>query len=92
MLKKPPASGGDTGSIPGQKDLTCVEPLTRAPQLLSLGSSEPTCHSSWSPHAPEPALCTREAAAARSPHTTAESRPHLPVQQGRPSTDENGIA
>lgn len=78
MLKKPPASGGDTGSIPGPEDLTCVEPLTRAPQLLSLGSSEPTCHSSWSPHASEPALCTREAAAARSPHTTAESSPWSP--------------
>ena len=26
--EEPPARGGDTGSIPGPEDLTCVEPLS----------------------------------------------------------------
>ena len=29
------------------------------PQRLSLGSTEPICHSDWSPHAVEPVLCNK---------------------------------
>ena len=38
MVKNPPANVGDTGSILGREDPTCLQANTNVPQLLSPGS------------------------------------------------------
>ena len=84
MVKNPPASVGDVGSIPG---------LGR---LHTLQAAEPVAHS-YRAHTPEPVLHNREATAVRSPRDLKKSSPCEPrrekahTRRRRPSTAKDKI-
>ena len=93
--KNPPASAGDTGSIPGwgrsymPRTTKCVHHNYWAHAL------EPGCRNYWSPHALEPVLCTKRSHHKDKPaHCKEEQTPlatmrEKPEQQWRSSTAKN---
>ena len=94
VVKNPPCSAGDAGSIPGQWRLDMLlGNKTCAPQLLSpmpqspwATAAEPLCRSCWRLLTRSPCSVIREAAAMRGLHTAAREQPLLAAAGESPWT------
>ena len=95
MVKNPPASVGDMGSIPNSRRFYIPQSnQVQVSQLLSV-HSKPLELQLWKPTCPRDFAPTREATEMRSPYTATREQPPLatarekPTQQWRPSTAKN---
>ena len=99
QIRKP--GGGEQQVLPwwlSGKELTCQcrrhrfdlwsRKVPHATEHLSwfTTTAEPTCSNYWSPHTPEPMVCSKKSHCMRSPHTATREKPQ---QQWRPSTAKN---